>query len=257
MGGYNSALNQNARTGESIIELERILQSQGFGSRKFCRKLIHTGAFAIDGQVHDDPYESIDPQGLTFTVDGEPWEYREHVYVLLHKPAGYECSLSPTHHEGVHSLLPLPLAVRGVQPAGRLDHDTTGMLLLSDDGAFLHAMMSPRRHVPKRYIATTKHPVTDEMLDALRSGVLLRDENAPLSASDVERAAPNQIAMTISQGKYHQVKRMVAAAGNRVEGLLRVGLGGLALGDLPEGEWRYLTDADFAALPYTPQASKR
>ncbi|WP_449413068.1 16S rRNA pseudouridine(516) synthase [Pandoraea soli] len=220
-----------------------------------CRKLIFTGAFAINGVVHDNPRESLDPRGLHFTLDGEPWEYREHVYVLLNKPQGYECSTSPTHHEGVHSLLPLPMAVRGVQPAGRLDQDTTGMLLLSDDGAFLHAMMSPRRHVPKRYVATTKHPVTDDMLQALCDGVLLRDESEPLAATDVMRASSHEIAMTITQGKYHQVKRMVAAAGNRVEGLVRIAIGGLPMGNLALGEWRYLAPEELLSLPYEVPAS--
>ncbi|GAB3628462.1 Ribosomal small subunit pseudouridine synthase A [Pandoraea terrae] len=250
------AREQAVTRGESIIELERLLQSQGFGSRKFCRKLIEAGAVEIGGEVRDRPREDIDPTGLHFTIDGEPWEYREHVYVLLHKPPGFECSTSPTHHEGVHALLPLPLVVRGVQPAGRLDHDTTGMLLLSDDGPFLHAMMSPRRHVPKHYVATTKHPVTDAMLDALRTGVLLRDETEPLAAQDAASPAECRIAMTIAQGKYHQVKRMIAAAGNRVEALHRDGIGGLALGDLAEGEWRYLTADDLAALPYSAAGEK-
>ena len=236
--------------GERIIELDRLLQSQGFGSRKMCRKLIQSGAFAIDGVVHDNPRESLDPTGLQFTLDGELWDYREHVYVLLNKPEGFECSTSPTHHEGVHSLLPLPLAVRGVQPAGRLDQDTTGMLLLSDDGPFLHAMMSPRRHVPKRYVATTKHPVTEEMLQALRDGVLLRDETEPLAATDVMSPSSHEIALTITQGKYHQVKRMVAAAGNRVEGLVRTAIGGLPMGNLELGEWRYLSPEELLSLPY-------
>lgn len=215
-----------------------------------CRKLIQSGAFAIDGVVHDNPRESLDPTGLQFTLDGESWDYREHVYILLNKPEGFECSTSPTHHEGVHSLLPLPLAVRGVQPAGRLDQDTTGMLLLSDDGPFLHAMMSPRRHVPKRYVATTKHPVTSEMLQALRDGVLLRDETEPLAATDVMSLSSHEIALTITQGKYHQVKRMVAAAGNRVEHLVRTAIGGLPMGDLALGEWRYLSPDELLSLPY-------
>ncbi|VVE45009.1 pseudouridine synthase [Pandoraea aquatica] len=215
-----------------------------------CRKLIQSGAFAIDGIVHDNFRESVDPKGLQFTLDGESWDYREHVYILLNKPEGFECSTSPTHHEGVHSLLPLPLAVRGVQPAGRLDQDTTGMLLLSDDGPFLHAMMSPRRHVPKRYVATTKHPVTQEMLQALREGVLLRDETEPLAATDVMSPSTHEIALTITQGKYHQVKRMVAAAGNRVEGLVRTAIGGLPMGNLELGEWRYLAPDELLSLPY-------
>ncbi len=235
-------------------DLIRILQSQGFGSRKDCKALILSGAVQVAGELCDDPKAVFDTDSLVFSVDDEDWLFREQVYLLLHKPAGYECSHQPQHHDSVFDLLPYPLVYRGVQCVGRLDQDTTGLLLLSDDGAFVHALTHPRRHVPKRYQATVKHSLDEAQLNALRNGVLLRDETEPTRALAAEAADSHTLMLTIAEGKYHQVKRMVAAAGNRVEALHRDALGGLALGTLAEGEWRYLSDEDLTALPYPAQA---
>lgn len=237
-----------------MLSLERLLHSQGFGSRAQCRQLVLAGAVTVNGVACDDPQQPYATAGLTFTVDGESWRYREKVYLALHKPAGYECSASPQHHLSVLSLLPAPLVRRGVQPAGRLDQDTTGLLLLSDDGQFLHAMASPRRHVPKSYVAVTRHALAEDAPQRLRDGVLLHGESAPVRAIDTAVLGPHELALTIDQGKYHQVKRMVAAIGNRVEALHRERVGGLSLGNLPAGEWRYLEATDLARLPYpTPR----
>ncbi len=234
------------------IQLERILQSQGFGSRKACRELVRAGRVTIAGRVCDDPGADWPVDGLHFSVDDMEWPYRSQVYLLLHKPAGYECSRNPQHHPSVLTLLPPPLMARGVQPVGRLDEDTTGLLLLTDDGSWLHRLTHPRRHVPKRYAATLKHPVTPALLQQLAAGVLLHGEDSPLSASDLDGAGPHTLLLTIDQGKYHQVKRMVAAAGNRVQALQRLQFGCLALGDLAPGEWRYLTPAEAALASTMP-----
>ncbi|HEY5994900.1 MAG TPA: pseudouridine synthase, partial [Gallionellaceae bacterium] len=139
--------------------LDRILQSQGFGTRKWCRELIAEGEVSIGGEAVTDSNARIETDGLQFSVYGETHQYREHLYIALNKPADYECSRKPSHHPGVLSLLPEQFRLRDVQPVGRLDHDTTGLLLMSDDGAFIHAQSSPKRHVPKIYIATTHDPV--------------------------------------------------------------------------------------------------
>jgi len=247
------------------VKLERILQSQGFGSRKACRLLIAAGQVCIAGV----PIRNVDaelPVGkladspLDFTVGGETWRYRERVYLALNKPPGFECSREPQQHRSVMSLLPAPLVQRGVQPVGRLDQDTSGLLLLSDDGQFIHALASPKRHVAKTYQAITKHVITDELLARLRDGVLLRDETEALAAQNVHRLAPNLLSLSINQGKYHQVKRMVAAAGNRVEALQRIAMGSLSLGQAPlpplkEGEWCYLDSAALALLGYSAAGS--
>jgi 16S rRNA pseudouridine516 synthase len=231
------------------MQLERLLQSQGFGSRKACRRLIQAGRVALAGRPCLDPFADLAPDGLAFVVDGQAWHYREKAYLMLHKPAGYECSRAPRHHPGVLSLLPGPLVQRGVQPVGRLDEDTTGLLLLSDDGQFIHQLISPRHQVGKVYEVTTKHPVDAQLIAALQSGVQLHDEPAPIAAATCVQIAEQVLCLTLTEGKYHQVKRMVAAAGNRVAALKRVAIGGLALPeDLPPGQWRWLDSADLESL---------
>jgi len=164
------------------MNLESVLFTQGFGSRRQCRTLIADGRVTINGVVHDDPDADLSTEALNFTVDGTTWPYREHAYLLLNKPAGYECSREPQHHLSVFNLLPPQFAERGVQCVGRLDQDTTGLLLLSDDGKFVHAFTSPKRKVPKVYVATTRHPLDDAQLGALRTGVLLHGEPKPIAA---------------------------------------------------------------------------
>jgi len=231
------------------MNLERVLFSQGFGARRQCRALIADGRVAIDGAVCDDPDADFDTTSLTFSVDGTPWPYHEHAYILLNKPAGYECSREPQHHLSVFNLLPPQFATRGVQCVGRLDQDTTGLLLLSDDGQFVHAFTSPKRKVPKVYLATTRHPLDAAQLDALRNGVLLHGESRPITAVAAQARSEHALELTVLEGKYHQVKRMVAAAGNRVEALHRERIGGFALpATLAEGAWQWLEAADLAAL---------
>ncbi len=223
------------------MTLTRLLQSQGFGTRRACRELITAGRVAVGDESIRDPEREVGEQGLYFYVDGQVWQYREHVYVMLNKPAGYECSRQPKHHPGVLSLLPAQLLERGIQPVGRLDEDTTGLLLLTDDGAFIHALSSAKKRVPKVYRVTTKHAVTDEQLSALLQGVLLHDEPVPIAAAAAEKIDECSLRLTVTGGKYHQVKRMVAASGNRVEALHRESVGPYELpADLGPGQWRWL-----------------
>ncbi len=238
----------------SKLTLDRVLQSQGIGARKWCRQLIADGEVAIGGVAVTDYRKIVDTEGLRFTLFGEEWLYREHVYIALNKPRDIECSRKPSHHPGVLSLLPEELGWREVQAIGRLDHDTTGLLLLTDDGAFNHAMSSPKRHVPKRYLATTAEAVTPGLIAQLLEGVQLHDEPAPLAARECVQVGPCQIEIVLAQGKYHQVKRMLAAAGNHCAALQRTSIGRLpldALG-LAEGEWCYLEPDRLALLRDEP-----
>jgi 16S rRNA pseudouridine516 synthase len=231
------------------MKLYRALQSQGMGSRKGCVARVRAGAVAVNGTVCDDPEAEVDPAGLELTLDGVTWRYREKAYVLMHKPAGYECSHHPGHHPSVFSLLPPPLVQRGVQCVGRLDQDTTGLLLFSDDGQFIHRMISPKKGVAKVYRAVCAEPVTDAMLAALRGGVQLNDEPAPIAALGCEAIDTRTLRLTLAEGKYHQVKRMIAATGNRVERLHREAVGDYALpSDLSPGDWRWLEPDDLARL---------
>ncbi|MBC3880556.1 16S rRNA pseudouridine(516) synthase [Undibacterium sp. LX40W] len=234
----------------SKLSFDRILQSQGFGTRKYCRELIEDGEVSINGEVHDNYKELIETEGLVFTIFEEEWTYRQHVYICLNKPANFECSRKPSHHPGVLTLLPDQLSWRDVQPVGRLDHDTTGMLLMSDDGPFIHMQSSPKRHIPKIYVATTAEPVTDDLVKELLGGVQLHDEPAPLAAQSCVRLSEFQLQIVLEQGKYHQVKRMLAAAGNHCAALTRTAIGQLQLASLglEEGEWCYLDPEHLALL---------
>jgi 16S rRNA pseudouridine516 synthase len=213
--------------------------------------MIRNERVAVNGQICDDPFAEIDTAGLVFTVDGVDWPYAEFATLMLNKPAGYECSRKPKHHAGVLELLPAPLRERDVQPIGRLDEDTTGLLLITDDGQLNHVLSSAKRKVPKVYLATTKHPLDQAQIDQLLAGVLLADEVEPIAAAGAEIVGESLLRLTLTEGKYHQVKRMVAAVSNRVEALHREAVGELTLpADLKPGEWRWLSAADLQKLGY-------
>lgn len=229
--------------------LERILHTQGFGSRKLCRIMIINEEITVNGAICDDPSATFALDNLHFTVQGEAWDYKEQSYLMMHKPSNYECSHKTQHHPTIYSLLPHPLVERGVQCIGRLDEDTTGLILISDDGQFIHKMSSPKHKVPKVYEVTCKHPISDEQIDHILKGVQLVDEDAPIAALNCTRLSDNVIHMTLAEGKYHQVKRMIAAISNRVEGLKRIQIGELKLpDDLNVGGWRWLNESDMIAL---------
>lgn len=227
--------------------LEKMLQSQGFGSRKNCQNLIKNGAVQIQGEMVSDPKLKLKLDQLEFTVSGQTYQYREKVYIALNKPAGYECSHQATHHFSVFELFDQVLLERGLQCVGRLDQDTTGLLLLTDDGQFLQALTHPKKHVAKVYRMQTADAVTEEQLLNLEQGVELRNENGIFVATDVKQIAEHEMQMAIHQGVYHQVKRMLAAVGNKVEKLHRQQIGLLKLQDLGEGEWMYLTESQIQA----------
>lgn len=234
----------------SKLTLDRILQSQGFGTRRWCGQLVSAGEVSVHGEVITDPRTAIETTGLEFEIFDELWVYREYVYLALHKPMNVECSRKSSHHMGVLSLFPEQFNRRNVQSVGRLDHDTTGLLLLSDDGAFIHKQSSPKHHVPKVYVATTHDPVTPDLINTLSTGVLLHDESTPLAAVSCRQLGAHQLEIVLEQGKYHQVKRMLAAAGNHCTALHRSQIGKLKLTDLSlsEGQWCYLSDDQLALL---------
>ena len=249
------------------MQLQEILYSQGFGTRRVCAGLIQQGFVQVymdNGAVApvtvtDSAMEFV-AKDLRFRVQGVEWEYFEKAYVLLNKPAGTECSQKPSTYPSIYTLFPSPLrlrpqksAVQGVQAVGRLDQDTTGLLLLSDDGQFIHQMSSPKKHSPKVYEVTAKHPLDDTQVQRLLAGVVLDDDPKPVRAAACEivdaDGASTHLRLTLTEGKYHQVKRMLAAVGNRVEGLHRSRIGALELpADLAPGQWRWLRADDLVKL---------
>jgi 16S rRNA pseudouridine516 synthase len=240
------------------MQLQEILFSQGFGTRRVCAGLIQQGLVAVAGETRTDPAMEFVAEGLQFTVQGVAWEYHEKAYLMLNKPGGYECSQKPSTYPSIYTLLPAPVrqrgggAAAGVQAVGRLDQDTTGLLLLSDDGKFIHRMSSPRHHVPKVYEVLAKHAVDDHQIQKLLGGVVLDDDPKPVRAAACVQTSEKTLSLTLTEGKYHQVKRMIAAAGNRVEeagGLHRSRIGELPLPeDLKPGQWRWLTAHDLTLI---------
>ena len=238
------------------------MHAQGFGSRRDCRTLVRLGRVSVRGVVVEDPEAAMadlvapelaaQPALWTFVVDGREWPYRERAVVMLNKPSGYECSLKPRHHPSVMSLLPTPLRLRGLQPIGRLDEDTTGLLLLTDDGELNHRLTSPKWHANKVYHVSCKHELADDVTARLLAGVVLDDDPQAVRALAVEPLRGESgpaMRLTIGEGRYHQVKRMVAAVGNRVEALHRLQMGTLELEpSLEPGQWRWLTPQEEAAL---------
>jgi len=241
------------------MQLQDILFSQGFGTRRVCAGLVQQGWV----QVHEggalracvDAVEEFELDGLHLRVQGVDWAYHEKAYLLLHKPAGTECSQKPSAYPSIYTLLPAPLrqrpskGVTGVQAIGRLDQDTTGLILLSDDGQFIHRMSSPKKKVPKLYQVHNKHPVTAQQVEQLLAGVVLDDDPKPVRAAACVQTGERDLDLTLTEGKYHQVKRMLAAVGNRVEALHRAQIGRLRLpADMPPGAWRWLSAEDLALL---------
>jgi 16S rRNA pseudouridine516 synthase len=249
------------------MQLQDILYSQGFGTRRVCAGLIQQGwveVYADAGSTEPVKCTQSDTDfaatGLRFRVQGVDWAYFEKAYLMLHKPVGTECSQKPSTYPSIYTLLPSPLrlrpqksAVQGVQAVGRLDQDTTGLLLMSDDGQFIHRMSSPKKHLPKVYEVTCKHPLDERQVNKLLDGVVLDDDPKPVRAAACEIVQGDgdnlHLRLTLTEGKYHQVKRMLAAVSNRVEGLHRSRIGGLALpADLLPGQWRWLSASDLEKL---------
>jgi 16S rRNA pseudouridine516 synthase len=221
--------------------LAALLFTQGFGTRRECVARVAAGQIRISGEVILDPDVSVETEGLVFHAEGRDWPVCAKALVMLHKPAGYECSAKPRHHPSVLSLLPGPLRTRGVQAVGRLDEDTTGLLLFTDDGGLIHRLTSPKHHVPKVYEVQAKHPVTDAQIAQLLKGVVLEDDPRPAAAVAAERTGETTLRLTLAEGRYHQVKRMLAAVGNRCEALHRSRFGALVLPpELPPGGWCWL-----------------
>jgi 16S rRNA pseudouridine516 synthase len=230
------------------MRLIRLVANLGYGSQKDVRAMLRDGRLtdaegnplAADAQVEHDAVR----------LDGQPLDPPAGLVVMLHKPAGYTCSSSDPGRI-VYELLPERFLRRRpvVAPVGRLDRDTSGLLLLTDDGPLLHRITSPKSHVPKVYDVTLARPLTGEEAAVFASGKLvLRSETTPLAPATLVATGPDQARITVTEGRYHQVKRMFAAVGNHVEALHRAAVGGLDLGELPSGQWRRLDSDEVACV---------
>ncbi len=230
------------------MKIVKHIANLGYGSRKQVALMFREGRVTdAAGEVlyADDPIEHDN-----IRVDGEPLDPAPGLALMLHKPIGYTCSTKDAGRL-IYDLLPPRFRQRSpvLSSVGRLDRETSGLLLMTDDGALLHRIISPKSNLPKVYEATLAHDLRGDEAEVFASGsLLLESETTPLAPAILEVLEPRRARLILTEGRYHQVRRMFAAVGNHVQTLHRSRVGGLALEDLPSGQWRALDSADLAAL---------
>jgi 16S rRNA pseudouridine516 synthase len=229
----------------NLLRADQLLARFGYCSRREAPSWVKRGRVHLSGQPITDPSQRIDPSHTS--VDGAVVEFPLGVLIAFHKPAGYVCTHEEGDHETIYSLLPSSLIGRipEVTSVGRLDKDTTGLLLLTDDGTLVHRWTSPKKHVPKVYEVETDERIPQSAVELFASGTLiLRSETEPCLPAQLEITGPRAARITLVEGRYHQVKRMFASQECSVIKLHRAQVGHLALGDIPEGTWRSISAAD-------------
>lgn len=227
--------------------LDKYLCDSGVGTRSQVKPIIKSGRVTLDGVVVRDPSAKFDPATQTLCLDGTPLGGKRRVVVMLHKPAGYITATSDPVEKTVMELLPPDILTQNVKPVGRLDKETEGLLLFTNDGDLLHRLISPGKEVPKVYYAQHEGTAEDADVEAFRQGLALRDGTVCRSAR-LEPLAPGESRITVCEGKYHQVRRMMASRGMHVTYLRREEEGGLTLQGLPLGAVRELTEEEVTHL---------
>ncbi|MED4203014.1 pseudouridine synthase [Neobacillus mesonae] len=233
------------------MRIDKMLANLGYGSRKEVKQLLKSGAVKVDDAVVKDAKQHVNPETETVTLNGEVIDYKEFIYLMMNKPPGVLSATEDNNDETVIDLLELEDQVFEPFPVGRLDKDTEGLLLITNDGQLAHRLLSPKKHVPKTYFAVIDQEVTKEDVKAFAQGVVLDDgyKTKPGDLKILKSGIRSDIELTITEGKFHQVKRMFQAVGKRVVYLQRISMGPLALDETLElGEYRELTDEEVELL---------
>ena len=227
--------------------LDKFLCDSGVGTRSQVKVILKSGRVAVDGKVEKDNSRKIDPNTQTVTLDGEVLGGKRRIVAMLNKPAGFVTATEDANDKTVMELLPAELRNQDLKPIGRLDKATEGLLLFTNDGDLLHRLISPKKEVPKVYYARHEGEAGAEDVAAFAKGLTLRDGLNCLPAK-LEPLGPGESLITVCEGKYHQVRRMMASRGMTVLYLERRQEGCLSLGDLPRGTVRELSEAEIVAL---------
>ncbi|MBR2937439.1 MAG: rRNA pseudouridine synthase [Oscillospiraceae bacterium] len=230
-----------------MVRLDKFLCDCGVGTRSQVKDILKSGRVSVDGKVERDGSRKIDADTQTVTLDGESLNCRGRVVVMLNKPAGYVTATEDKNDPTVMELLPEAYKHLELKPVGRLDKATEGLLLFTNDGDLLHRLISPKKEVPKRYYARHEGAAGPEDIAAFAEGLVLGDGTKCLPAK-LEIAGPGESFVTVCEGKYHQVRRMLACRGLPVTYLERRQEGEITLGDLPRGQVRELTEAEISTL---------
>lgn len=236
-----------------MIRLDKLLCDLGIGSRSQVKELLKKGVVLIDGEVVKRPETKVDEAHASISVQGKAYAYQKYHYYMLYKPAGVVSATTDKKEQTVLDLMK-DVSVRDLFPVGRLDKDTEGLLLLTNHGALAHDMLSPAKHVEKTYLVCCAYPLSEEAKKQLAGGVDIGDDKPTRPAQVVSTSLDTQIELTITEGRYHQIKRMLQAVGNEVTYLKRLRMGTLVLDEaLPCGSYRRLTAEEEAALLSTSQ----
>jgi 16S rRNA pseudouridine516 synthase len=233
------------------LRIDKLLANLGYGSRKEVKQLLKSGAVKVDDCLVKDAKQHVDPNTQTVTLNGEVIEYKEFIYLMMNKPQGVLSATEDSVYETVIDLLEPEDQVYEPFPVGRLDKDTEGLLLITNDGQLAHRLLSPKKHVPKTYFAVIDREVTEDDVKAFAEGVILDDgyKTKPGELKILKSGIRSDIELTITEGKFHQVKRMFEAVGKRVVYLQRISMGPLQLDETLElGEYRELTDEEVELL---------
>ena len=230
-----------------MVRLDKFLCDSGVGSRSQVKPLLKTGRITVDGMPEKDGSRKVDPDTQTICLDGQRLGGKRRVVLMLNKPADYVTATEDKTERTVMELLPGEYAHLDLKPVGRLDKATEGLLLFTNDGSLLHRLISPKNQVPKIYYAQHEGQAGEEDIAAYAGGLTLGDGTVRLSAR-LEPIGPGESLITVCEGKYHQVRRMMASRHMTVTYLERRQEAGLTLGDLPRGEIRELDEAEIAAL---------
>ncbi|EAE8346954.1 rRNA pseudouridine synthase [Listeria monocytogenes] len=230
------------------MRLDKLLSHTGFGSRKEVKPLLKSGAVVVNGTIQKDSKTQVNPDKDQVTVHGAPVVYQEFVYFMLHKPQNVVSATEDNVSETVIDLLAQEDTLTDPFPVGRLDKDTEGLLIITNDGTLAHNLLSPKKHIDKTYYAKIDGDITAADVEAFAAGIEL-DDGYTCKPARLEIITPNEISVTIQEGKFHQVKRMFAARGKTVSYLKRISMGNLQLDESLElGEYRPLTEAELAIL---------
>ena len=232
-----------------MIRLDKYLCEMEAGTRSEVKAFIKKGRVTVNGETAKAPEQKVDETKDTVTLDGHSFSYQKYFYYMLHKPAGVVTAVRDHHDQTVLDLL-VDAPGKDLSPVGRLDKDTEGLLLITNDGALAHRLLSPVKHVPKTYLVHTKKPVTSQMCEKLEAGVEIGDET-PTAPAKTKLLSDTDcgLLLTITEGRFHQVKRMLQAVGNEVVYLKRLSMGALVLDEtLSKGSWRALTEEEKAQL---------
>ncbi|MCM3179493.1 pseudouridine synthase [Cytobacillus horneckiae] len=233
------------------MRIDKMLSNLGYGSRKEVKLLLKNGVVQLNGNIVKDAKQHVNPEEDTVVINGEPVEYKEFIYLMMNKPPGVISATEDSQHETVIDILEMEDVVFSPFPVGRLDKDTEGLLLLTNDGQLSHRLLSPKKHVPKTYFAVIDREVTEGDIVSFKEGVMLDDgyETKPAHLKIIKSGLPSEIELTITEGKFHQVKRMFEAVGKNVIYLKRLSMGPLLLDEsLQLGEYRELTDEELQLL---------